>query len=116
MGSVLFHHFLLVKAPRINLVGPLTLGNTTDESRKATSRIAVEGDHVAIYPSGYLEAGFVLLQSNQTLVMNTGSRVKSLQNSSCNTNGPGSDPFVCIAKNSVQETFNMEEFLKTYNN
>ena len=78
VGSVVFHHFLLVKAPRINLVGPLTLGNITDESRKASSRIAVEGDHVTVYPSGFLEAGFVLLQSNQTFVMNTGSRVVSL--------------------------------------
>lgn len=60
VGTILYHHFLLIKAPKVNLAGPISLVNAT-ESRMAQSRIAIEGDHVAVYPSGFLEAGFVLL-------------------------------------------------------
>ena len=61
VGSIFYHHFLLIKAPKINLVGPISLANNTDLTRTTSSRIAIEGDHIAVYPSGYLEAGFVLL-------------------------------------------------------
>ena len=116
VGTVLYKHFFAIKAPSVNVVGPVLMINTTDEAIVAESKIAIEGDYVTVYPTGSLESGFVLIQSNQTLTINTGAKVSSLQQNKCNMARYGSDPFVCIPKNSMQENFGVQEFFDTFNN
>ena len=65
----------------------------------AESLLAIEGKSVTIYDDVELLSGFTLIQSNSTVEMKKGAKVRSARSGSCNTVKRNADMFTCIPRN-----------------
>lgn len=114
IGNVLFKQFFGIKAAEIDLDGKIWVDDTFSDGYREQSKILLEGENVNFFSRADIHAGFTLIQANKDITMDEGAKITSTQRFSCNTNKASNELFQCIRRNSLSDTFTLDEYMDVF--